>query len=44
MADSKDLNDVSRDNNTSLTINDLSVDGYKEFEDYMKKLDEEFQR
>lgn len=41
MAYSKYLNDVSLDNNTRLIIDDLSVAEQKEFEDYLKKLDEE---
>jgi hypothetical protein len=41
MADSKDLNSVSSVNNTRLT--NLSDAKHKELEDYMKKLDEEFQ-
>lgn len=41
MVDSKDLNDVSLDNNTRLTIEYLSAAERKEFEDYIEKLDEE---
>jgi hypothetical protein len=40
MADSKDLNSVSLDNNTRLT--NLSVAEHEKLEDYKKKLDEEF--
>jgi hypothetical protein len=41
MDDSKDCNNFSSDNNTRLT--NSSIVKNKEFEDYMKKLDEEFQ-
>jgi coenzyme F420-reducing hydrogenase delta subunit len=44
MADFEGLNDVSLDNNTRLSIENLSADEQKKFEDYMKKLDEEVQR
>jgi hypothetical protein len=44
MADSKDLNNVSPSNDIRLIMDDLSVYEHKEFEDYMKKLDEEDQR
>jgi hypothetical protein len=42
MTDSKDLNDISPNNNIRMSINDISVDEKKEFEDY-EKLHEEFQ-
>ena len=42
MVDYKDLNDVSLYNDTRST--NLSVVEHEELEDYMKKLDEEFQR
>lgn len=41
MVDSNDRNNFSSDNNTRLT--NSSVVKNKELEDYMKKLDEEFQ-
>jgi hypothetical protein len=41
MADSKDRNNFASDNNTRLT--NSSVVKNKELDDYMKKLDEEFQ-
>lgn len=44
MIDSKDLNDVSPDNDTRLIMDDLPVDEREEFEDYMKRLDEEFRQ
>lgn len=44
MVNSKDRTDVSLDNILRLVIEDLPVAEQKEFEDYVKKLDEEFQR
>jgi hypothetical protein len=44
MVNSKDHIDVSLDNILRLIIEDLSAAEQKEFEDYVKKLDEEFQR
>jgi hypothetical protein len=44
MVNSQDLNDIALGNITRLTIDDLSTVGRQEFEDYMKKLDEEDQR
>jgi hypothetical protein len=42
MADPKDHNDVALDNNTRLTNSPVTKD--EKLEDYMKRLDEEFQR
>jgi hypothetical protein len=44
MTYSKDLNDISLDNDTRLTMDDLSADEREEFEDYTKKLDDEFRQ